>query len=105
VQELKYSGYTTVPSGMWRLGKTATPSATVLLMYLYFCRESNIKTSRRSLSRASGFGLSTVNKGLLRLQSLGFITRETHKDEDGCHRPTTYIIHEEAVVAACQEQE
>ena len=93
--------YTKVPEVMWKLSSLSTTEM-LLLISLYRCHQNHIKTSRKSLARQSRLSLTTVNKGLSRLESLGFISKETHKDEDGCNLPSTFTINEEAITLACK---
>jgi DNA-binding MarR family transcriptional regulator len=100
-KQVEEKPYTMVPEDMWGLSSLNTTEM-LLLISLYRCHQNQIKTSRKSLARQSRLSLTTVNKGLSRLESLGFISKEIHKDEYGCNLPSTFTINEEAITLACK---
>jgi transcription initiation factor IIE alpha subunit len=95
--------YTVFPARLWKL-RSLNKTALLMIPSLYYCHQKHIKTSRKSLARVSGWSLSAVHKSLNKLETLGFIVKETHKDEDGGHLPSTYTINVDAIQAACQER-
>ena len=95
--------YTVIPGRLWKL-KSLSKTQLLMIPNLYYCHQNHIKTSRQSLARVSGWSLSAVHKALNKLETLGFIVKETHKDEGGGHLPSTYTINVKAIQAACQER-
>ena len=95
--------YTAIPERLWKL-TSLNKTEQLLILSLPYCHLTNTKTSRKSLARVSGRSLSAVHKALNKLESLGLITKQTRKHEDGGHLSSTYIINDEAVEAALQER-
>jgi DNA-binding MarR family transcriptional regulator len=88
---------------LWKL-RSLNKTALLIIPNLYHCHQNHITTSRKSLVRVSGWSLSAVHKALKKLETLGFIVKQTHKHEDGGHLPSTYTINAEAIQGACQER-
>jgi predicted transcriptional regulator len=95
--------YTVIPARLWKL-KSLRKTELLMIPILHYCHQNHIKTSRKSLARVSGRSLSAVHQALNQLETLGFITKETHRDDDGCHLTSTYTINVDAIQAACQER-
>lgn len=93
-----------MPNYMLNLLHVLNPQEYVLLTYLMLSRKANRKTSRNHISRRLNVSLASVTRCLSKLQTLGFISKELHRDDALC-LPSTYVLNDEATQAAAQAWE